>query len=151
MLLFYCDRKYSPSDGQGVTWYEPTPVNTSDPTEFVPPVIVQVCVESSVSLNWSYSLTSDLSLGVIKFNGVGIVRIKADSSADPVKAQFQERFTVSSTPGRVSLSISPVTVDDDGEFSCELIDSSPDTWKRAIQVQVMGKLKSVAYFRKGVP
>ena len=34
-------------------------------------------------------------------------------SADPVEAKFQERFSVSSTPGRASLFISPVTVADD--------------------------------------
>ena len=38
-----------------------------------------------------------------------------------------------------------------GEFRCELIDSSPDTWKRAIQVQVIGKLESVADYKKGDP
>ena len=38
-----------------------------------------------------------------------------------------------------------------GEFSCELNDANADSWKRAIQVQVIGKLESVADFKKGVP
>ena len=86
-------------------------------------------------MNWSYTLTFGLSFGVTKFNSDGIVSIKADGSASAFKAKFQERFIVSSTQGRASLFISPVTVTDDkadGEFSCELIDSNPDTWKRAI-------------------
>ena len=46
-----------------------------------------------------------------------------------------------------------MTVADDkanGKFRCELIDSGADIWKRAIQVQVIGKLESVADY-KGVP
>ena len=46
-----------------------------------------------------------------------------------------------------------MTVADDkanGEFSCELIDSYSNIWKRAIQVQVIGKLESVADHKKGV-
>ena len=69
-------------------------------------------------------------------------------------AQFQERFNVSSTTGKASLFISPVTVGDDkayGEFRCELIDSLPKTWKRAILLEVIGKFKSVADYKKGVP
>ena len=47
-----------------------------------------------------------------------------------------------------------MTVADDkayGEFSCELIDSNPDNWKRAIQVRVIDKHESVADYKKGVP
>ena len=47
-----------------------------------------------------------------------------------------------------------MTVADDmanGEFICELIDSNPNSWKRVIQVQVIGKLKTVADYKKGVP
>ena len=46
-----------------------------------------------------------------------------------------------------------MTVADDkanGEFSFELIDANTDTWKRAIQVQVVGKLDSVDDYKKGV-
>ena len=56
-------------------------------------------------------------------------------------------FSISSTPGRASLFISLVIVADhkaNGEFRCELIDSNSDSWKRAIQVQVVSKLESVA-------
>ena len=47
-----------------------------------------------------------------------------------------------------------MTVADDkayGEFSCELIDSIADYWMRAIQVQVIGKLESVAHFYPILP
>ena len=107
---------------------------------------MQVYEGSSARLDWSYSLSLGLAFGVIRFNGDGIVNFQADGSAGPVRAKFQERFNLSSTPGRASLSISPVTVADDkanGEFSFELIDTNADTWKRAIQVQVVGKLDSV--------
>lgn len=99
-----------------------------------------------MTLNWNYNLTAGLVVGVIRFNDSRIVRLNADGSADPVEAGFQKRFSVSSTLGRASLFISSVTVADDkanGEFRCVLIDSSPDTWKRAIKVQVIGKLESV--------
>ena len=79
-----------------MTWFEPTPIETtSDPNARLPPGIVQVYEGSSVTLNWSYSLTSGLSLGIIKFNGGGMVNIQADGSAGPVNAKFQERFSVS--------------------------------------------------------
>lgn len=144
LLLFYCDLKFCPSDGRGVIWYEPVPVvTTSNPNEEFPSVIQQVFVESSVTLTWSYNLSSSLRFGLIKFNGVGVVSFKANSSANPVKDQFKGRFNVSSTPGRISLSISPVTVGDDGKYICQLFDSNPDTWQRAIHVQVVGKLKSI--------
>ena len=147
--------KYSPSDGQSVTWFEPSPVKrTSDPDETIPPVIVQVYEGSSVTLNWNYSLTSGLDLGVIRFNSDGIVIIQADGSARPVTAKFRERFSSSSTLGRASLSISPVTVADDkanGEFRCELFDTKSNNWKRAIQMQVIGKLESDADYKRGIP
>ena len=105
-------------------------------------------------LNWSYSLSAGLLGGVISFNSDFIVRIKADGSADPVQARFQYRFSISSTLGRPSLVIYNVTVADDkgnGEFRCMLIDSNVETWIRAIQVQVIGKLESVADYNKCVP
>ena len=87
------------------------------------------------------------------FNNSRIARLKADGSADPVEAGFQERFSVSWTLGRASLFISPVIVADDkanGEFSCEIADLNVVSWKRAIQVQVIGKLESLADSKKGV-
>ena len=113
----------------------------------LPPVIVHVHEGSSVTLNWSYSLTLGLGLGgFIKLNKDIIGIINKDGSVGLVAAQFQKRYRLSSTPGRVSLSISPVNVADDKtnvEFRCELIDSSNNNWKRAIKVQVIGKLESV--------
>ena len=152
-----CDPKYSPSDGGSVTWYEPSPVSaTSNTAEVLPPGIVQVYEGSSATMNWNFSLSVGLGLGfIIKFNTVGIVNIGRDgSAAGPIRAEFQKRFNVSATPQTASLSISPVTIADDksnGEFSCELNDANGDTWKRAIQVHVLGKLESVAVYKKGVP
>ena len=80
-------------------------------------------------------------------NDVGIVVIQKDGSAGPVAAKFEKRFNVSSTPGRTSLFISHVLIADDkdfGEFMCVLTDSTGTVWKRAIQVQVIGKFKAVA-------
>ena len=122
----------------------------------LPPGIVQVYEGSSATMNWNFSLSVGLGLGfIIKFNSIGIVIIREDgSAAGPIRAEFQKRFSVSATPRSASLSISPVTIADDksnGEFSCELNDANGDTWKRAIQVQVIGKLESVVDFKKGVP
>ena len=67
---------------------------------------------------------------------------------------FRNGSTLSSTTGKTSLFISSVTVGDDkayGEFRFELIDSIPKTWKRAILLEVVGKFKSVADYKKGVP
>ena len=138
-----------------MTWFEPTPSKTtSDPNEVLPPGIVQVYEGSSVTLNWSYSLSLGLGVGgVVRFKTDAILSIRADGSATPVNAQFQERFSATSTLGRTSLIISPVNVSDDkffGEFRCELLDSNGNLWKRAIEVQVIGKLESVADYKKGV-
>ena len=152
-----CDPKYSPSDGGSVTWYEPSPVSaTSNTAEVLPPGIVQVYEGSSATINWNFSLSVGLGLGfIIKFNTVGIVNIGRDgSAAGPIRAEFQKRFNVSATPQTASLSISPVTIADDksnGEFSCELNDANGDTWKRAIQVHVIGKLRVLLTIRKAYP
>ena len=139
-----------------MTWFEPNPSKTtSDPDEVLPPGIVQVYEGSSLTLNWSYSLSLGLGLaGVVRFKTDAVFSIRADGSATPVNAQFQERFSATSTLGRTSLIISPVNVSDDkffGEFTCELLDSNSNLWKRSIQVQVIGKLESVAVYKKGVP
>ena len=157
MLKFNCDPKYSPSDGGSVTWYEPSPIRTTSNTaEVLPPGIVQVYEGSSATLNWNFSLSVGLGLGFfIKFNANGIVSIRADgSAAGPIRAEFQKRFSVSTTSKSASLSISPVTIADDksnGEFSCELNDAYADTWKRAIQVQVIGKLEVLLTIRNACP
>ena len=99
-------------------------------------------------MNWSYSLSSTLVSARLQFNGAGIVVILSNGQAGPVNASFQ-RFNVSSTPQSVSLLISEVTTADDrsnGEFSCELSDLNAAKWRRAIQVEVKGKLKSFADF-----
>ena len=119
---------------------------TRNPDEVIPPGILQVYEGFPVTLKWKYSLTSGLFAAVLKFNGVGIVSIQSNGQAGAVNNHFKERFNISSTPGSVSLFISNVTAADDkanGEFSCELIDSYAETWKRAIQVQVLGKIKGV--------
>ena len=85
----------------------------------------------------------------MRFKGVFIVTVLPTGQAGPVNASFRQRFSVSSTPQSVSLLISKVTTVDDksnGEFSCELNDLPGATWRRAIQVQVVGKLKSFADF-----
>ena len=115
----------------------------------LPPGIVLVYEGSSATLNWNFSLSVGLGLGfVIKFNHYGIVSFRADgSAAGPIRDEFQKRFSVSATSQSTSLSIFPITIADDksnGEFSCKLYDANADIWKRAIQVQVIGKLESVA-------
>ena len=113
------------------------------------PDIVRVCEVSSTILNWNYSLSLGLGLGVIKFNSDSIVSIKADGSAGPVTAKFQKRFSLSSSPGRASLFISPVIAAYDkvnGHFTCELIDSMASICKRVIHLQVLGKPKRFAVF-----
>ena len=122
----------------------------------LPPGIVQVYESFSTTLNWNFSLSEGLGLGFsIKFNALTIVSIGKDGSlGSSINAEFQERFSVNATPQSASLSISPVTLADDksnGEFICELTDAKSGTWKRAIQVQVIGKIESVVDFKKGVP
>ena len=129
---------------------------TSNQTEVLPPGIVQVYEGSSATLNWNFSLSEGLGLGFsIKFNAITIVSIGKDGSpASSITAEFQERFSVSATPQSASLSISPITIADDksnGEFSCELNDAKSSTWKRAIQVQVIGKLEVLLTIRNACP
>ena len=130
-------------------------MTTSSTAEAPPlPGIVQGFEGSPVALNWSYTLTSNLSLGVLSFKTDGIAQINSNGSAGPVAPKFWKRFQLSSNPGRVSLSVSPLTVADDktnGTFVLTLIDDNLNTWKREIQVQVKGKLKTVIDYKKGVP
>ena len=100
-------------------------------------------------MNWKYSLSSTLVSVKLRFNRAIIVVISSNGQAGSVNASFRQRFSVSATPQSVSLLISKVTTADDksnGEFSCELNDLDDATWRRAIQVQVVGKLKSFADF-----
>ena len=83
---------------------------------------------------------------MLKFNGAGIASYQNGQAGD-VDSKFQERFSVSFTSRSASLFISHVTAADDkayGAFTCELIASNAEVWVRAIQVQVLGKLKSIA-------
>ena len=89
LFQYNCDLKYYPLCDGGVTWSEPIPVRTtSNPAEVLPPGIEQVYEGFPISLNWNYSLTSCLSLGVVKFNSNGMFSIRADGSAGPVNALF---------------------------------------------------------------
>ena len=100
-------------------------------------------------MNWNYSLTSTIGFVNIRFEDVFIVSVLQNGQAGPISGSFKERFNVSSTPQSVSLFISKVTTADDkskGEFSCELSDVLGGKWRREIQVQVIGKLKSFADF-----
>ena len=146
---FNVDLNILPLDGATVKWYEPTPVKTtSNPAEALTPGKLHVYEGSSAILNWNYSL-STLILTRLKFNGAGIVVIPSNGQAGPVNSSFRQRFSVSSTPQSVSLLISKVTTADDksiGEFTCELTDIADTEWRRAIQVQVVGKLKSFTDF-----
>ena len=100
-------------------------------------------------MNWNFSLTSILGLVTLQFEDVFIVSVLPTGKAGPINGSFRQRFNVRSTPQSVSLFISKVTTADDkskGEFSCELSDLSGGKWRREIQVQVIGKLKSFADF-----
>ena len=101
-------------------------------------------------MNWNYNLTARLLSVILQFNDVSIVAISSDGKVGPVNHNFRERFSVNiSTPQNISLSISKVTTADDesnGEFTCELNDLNAAKWRRAIQVQVVGKLKSFPDF-----
>ena len=122
-----------------------------NPAEVLTPGKLQFYEGSSAALNWSYSLSSSLLAAVVLYNGNGIVGISSNGQAGPVNSNFRQRFSVSSTPQSVSLLISKVTTADDksvGEFSCEVSDLNGDKWRRAIQVQVVGKLKSFADFSR---
>ena len=89
LFQYNCDLKYSPSGDGGVTWNEPISIRTtSNPAEVLPPGIEQVYEGFPISLNWNYSLTSRLILGVVKFNSDGVFSIRADASAGPVNALF---------------------------------------------------------------
>ena len=122
---------------------------TLNPAEVLTPGKLQVNEGSSATLNWNYSLTLGLFSALLQFDGDGVVVISSNGQAGPVSSNFRQRFSVSSTPQSVSLLISKVTTADDksnGEFSCELRDLNAAKWRRAIQVQVVGKLKSFPDF-----
>ena len=121
----------------------------ANPADKIPPVILPIYEGSPATLNWNYSLTADLITAVLRFNGDGIVSIQTNGQPGDVNINFKDRFTVSSTTQSVTLFISHVVVADDkakGDFTCNLIDSVGNTWKRAVQVKVQGKAQSAADF-----
>ncbi|XP_066024450.1 uncharacterized protein [Pocillopora verrucosa] len=136
-----------PIDGATVTWYEPTPVQTtSNPAEALIPGKLAVYEGSPATLNWNYSHSLTLTTIKLRFKGVFIVNVLPTGQVGPVNASFRQRFSVNSTPQRLSLLISKVITGDDksnGEFSCELNDLPGATWKRAIQLQVVVPLKII--------
>ena len=146
MLYIKRRSKYSPSDGASVTWYEPTPVQTTlNPAEALIPGKFLVYEGSSATLKWNYNLSSAFVSASLQFNMAIIVLILSDGQAGPVNDSLRQRFTVKSTQQSISLLISKVTTGEDsskGEFICELTDVTGAKWRRAIQVQVVGKLKS---------
>ena len=118
-------------------------MTTANPAEVIPPVIVPIYEGNPATLSWNYSLTADLIIAVLRFNGGGIVSIQKNGEPSDVNIYFRDRFTVSSTAQSATLFISHVTVADDeanGDFTCNLIDSDGNTWKRAIQLKVLGKI-----------
>ena len=60
----------------------------------LPSGIEQVYEGFPITLNWNYSLASGLSRLVVKFNSDGILSIRADGSAGPVKAFLLKSFSV---------------------------------------------------------
>lgn len=124
-------------------WYKPTPVETtSNQAAVLPPGIVQVYEGKSATLNWDFNLTSTFFGAIIKFNDATIVNIASTGIAGSIRQNFQGRFSVSSDTRSVTLSITKVTVTDDGangNFSCDVL-TDAETWRRNIQVQVLGKL-----------
>ena len=104
-------------------------------------------------MNWNYSLSSVLTSVHLRFKGVFIVAVLPTGQAGPVNASFRQQFSVSSTLQSVSLLISKVTTVDDksnGEFSCELNELAGAKWRRAIQVQVVGKLFDISDYSSAI-
>ena len=118
----------------------------------LPTITLKLHDGSPATLKWSYNYTAaSIILVFLKFDGVGIIVNYQNGQTGVVSDQFKERFSVSFTPQSASLFISPVTAADDkadGTFTCELVTSNADVWVRAIQVQVLGKIKNVAGLKK---
>ena len=145
-FFFFNGDLSSAIDGKSVKWYEPPPVVTAlSQSDVFDPSISQLYEGSPGSLSWNYSLTSDLSIALvtIKFSRAIIATIKSNGQANDISADFKERFSIRSTTRSATLIISSVAAADDnakGYFSCELITTTSEFWRREIQVEVIGKL-----------
>jgi len=134
------------SDGAGITWYEPPPVETITNEGEVRTVDRNLTEGFMNKLTWNFSLAAGSSIitVTIKLNAITTVATYIQPLGKVTVPQaFKNWFNLTWIPSNATLTIFNVTSDDNGEFTCEVFsvgESSTATWKRSIQVNVLGKL-----------
>ena len=142
------------SDSSGVTWFEPPPVEVITDSTATPTVNRNLTKGLEENLSWNFSLTADLTLITVT---VAFKGLAAGSSFENVatfvqslgKASlqdgFEDRFNVSWINSKITLTVFNVSAENNGEFECRLLlfdGSGTNTWKRNIQVIVLGKVRN---------
>ena len=137
---------------ESVSWYEPPPVGAvTDPTEDLTHNIRLREGSSNEPLRWKFSLTNLTLVSVtLRFNGAAAASIIPTAGLAQVQEAYTSRFSLSWIPNNVTLNIFTVTTGDEGVFRCELLvrdtEGGTKTWKRSINVTVVGKLIGVSKF-----
>jgi len=134
------------SDGAGITWYEPPPIETiTNEAEFR--TVDRNLTDGFMNkLTWNFSLPAGSSVltVTIKFNSDTTIGTYVQSLGTvTITEALKNRFNFTWIPSKATLTIFSVTSDDSGEFACDVLSfdgSGTPTWKRKIQVTVLGKL-----------
>lgn len=83
----------------------------------------------------------------LKFNGDTAANVVPLAGLSDVTEAYTSRFDLNWIPNNVTLNIFTVRTGDEGVFGCELLvqttGGSSKTWKRNIEVTVVGKLITI--------
>ena len=138
--------RFSISDGSSITWFEPPPVETITVASAIRTVDRSFTKGFEAQLRWNFSLPSGSTLITVTVELTSSNRVVATyvpQTGPSVPSDFQDRFNVTWIPSEITLTIFNVTTDDEDGFLCKVLSVSggvPITWKRKIQVTVLGKL-----------
>ena len=97
-------------------------------------------------LTWNFSLSAGSSIITVTIeykSGTAIATYIQQTQAVTVAEGLMDRFNLTWIPTKATLIMFNVTSDDNAEFTCTVLSvggSGASTWKRKIQVTVLGKL-----------
>ena len=136
--------KCSLLDGRSITWYQPPPVETTADDNFIRTHNTSLIEGSTnIALTWSFSLTQDLTFGVLHLRfGADLIATVFQNFQPDISAGFKDRVNVTRIPEKVTLTIFKVSTRDDGEFTCVVTTSGGGSkeWRRKIKVTVVGEI-----------
>jgi len=134
------------SDGASITWYEPPPVETIADTAVTRTVDRNLTEGFMRELTWNFSLSTGSSIITVTVeykSSTTVATYIQQTQTVTVAEGLRDRFNLTWIPTKATLIMFNVTSDDNEEFTCAVLSvdgSGASTWKRKIQVTVLGKL-----------